>query len=91
MVILAGLAGWLFLTALIAVTGLVLSRWWLPGAAWRSVHPQAALRRWGLAFAMLLLVGLVAVLARQLAEFRDPFAPLGEDASLLSGLTAIPG
>ncbi len=39
----------------------------------------------GVLASFLILVGLALVLARQLAEFRDPFVPLSEDLSLLMG------
>lgn len=47
-----------------------------------------SLRRLGLWLTSGLVAALAAIFARQLMEFRDPFAPLGEDFSLL--LTGTP-
>ena len=74
-----------------------MGRWWLVPRISATGNPllvpvefelTAFLRRIGLGLAAFLIVSLFAVLARQLMEFRDPFAPLAEDLSLL--LTGTP-
>jgi putative copper export protein len=86
------LAGWaarwlLFgglLTAVGAVTvrGLLLPREADRGARARAARTLAGAGAWG---AGAVLAGLAALFAVQLAEFRDPFAPLTEDVTLLLG------
>ncbi len=79
--------GWILLAALVTVTGATATRWLiLPrvdvGAA-GEVHLDDSVATLGWYGAIGLLVGMVLFFGRQLAEFRDPFAPLLEDASLL--------
>lgn len=71
---------------------MLVGRWWLVPRPVGSGNPLletmrpglvVELRRLGLGLAVLLVASLGAVLARQLREFRDPFASLGEDLSLL--------
>ena len=79
--------GWLLFAGLVLMVGASAARWLViprafgPGDDRDRVIASAA--RMGLAGALLLPVAMALVFHRQLAEFRDPFATLGEDASLL--------
>lgn len=86
--------GWLLFLSLTTVTGVVIGRWLvLPRSAEDAparaggALPRAAARLGGGA-SLLLLAALGLVFLRQLLEFRDPFAPWGEDARLLLAGTA---
>ena len=86
----SALVGWLFFTTLAGLIGCVTVRWlilpragptdastseWLTGEAARS----------GRLFAAFLPLLVVFLLVRQMAEFRDPYAPFSEDLALLLG------
>lgn len=86
-------AGWLLFAALVGAIGAVVGRWILvprcsvergPSREW-MLDGTARLGSWA-ALVMVLALGLFFI--RQLQEFRDPFAPLRDDALLL--LTATP-
>ena len=65
-----------------------MARWWLvpaiSGDEPPGIHPSVqALAGAGFAWSVVLLVATGLLLARQVAEFRDPFAPLSEDLAIL--------
>lgn len=86
--VLSTLVGWFLLASLVTGLGALAARWLiLPRAslehpATRRVAEHAVARLATLAGVML-PVALLLFFGRQLAEFRDPFAPLGEDVALL--------
>ncbi len=82
--------GWLLFSALVASLGAIAARWLMlprvgnvdgPSPIW--FRNGAA--RVGLAGATVLPMAMILVLVRQVAEFRDPFAPLADDVRLLLG------
>lgn len=86
--ILDALTGWTLFSGLLLGIGVVAGRWIiLPSAigADDARHDRLVSRSAGLGAggALLVFVGLAFYLVRQVLEFRDPFAPLGEDLSLL--------
>jgi copper transport protein len=84
---LSGLTGWVLFAGLLLTTGPVFTRWLiLPRVSTRGevgdrLRTDAATL--GTAGAAVLILGLALFLVRQLIEFRDPFSPWGEEASLL--------
>ena len=82
--------GWTLFAGLLLAVGSLAGRWLLvPMARGLEDEPRGWLRtgmaRMGLRASLLVLAALVLVLVRQVAEFRDPFAPLSEDLGLLLG------
>lgn len=82
--------GWALFAGLLFAVGPVVSRWIIVPRAWPedTARRDEAVRRSasvGLAGAVLILAGLTLYFVRQLIEFRDPFVPWTEDASLLLG------
>ena len=80
--------GWTYFTALAVACGSLIVRWLVVHrAAELESERRRELRevatRLGRAASLLLLPSLLLLGARQLLEFRDPFAPLGKDVSLL--------
>lgn len=77
--------GWLFYAALLAATGAVAARWLVVPHVRGSARGTlvAAAGRAGLAAGAVLPLAMAGVLWRQLADFRDPFSPWGEDLRLL--------
>jgi putative copper export protein len=70
-------------TGLALALGALAARWWIvPADRAVLLRPSARL---GLVAGGLLVVALVAVFARQLIEFRDPFSPWSDEARLLLG------
>lgn len=86
----AALAGWLLLVGLVGATGSVAMRWLvLPRLSSPDPADTVRLRRWtatvGKRAGLLLVPAMGLVLWRQMLEFRDPFVPWSEDATLLLG------
>lgn len=95
--ILNAITGWLLFAALVAAVGSLAARWLLiPRASLgpdesgedASAFLTRAAGRLGMLGASLLPVAMALVFYRQLVEFRDPFVPWTEDASLLLTGTA---
>lgn len=63
------------------VLGSVAAGWWIVPAARADLRREAA--RHGLRGALVLVVAMLLVFGRQLVEFRDPFSPWLDEASLL--------
>ncbi|MDA0328096.1 MAG: CopD family protein [Gemmatimonadetes bacterium] len=90
----SALTGWLLFAGLALATGAAIARWTiLPRVRFDSEQPSSEWLRTGAARvgavgAMLLPLALAFYFARQLQEFRDPFVPWTEDASLLLGATS---
>lgn len=82
--------GWLFYAALLAATGSVAARWLVAPRVRGPARGTllAAAGRVGLAAGAALPLAMAGVLWRQLADFRDPFSPWGEDLRLLVSGTA---
>lgn len=80
----SGFAGWLLFGALTASLGFVGGRWWVPAPSESCTGPLP-FPRVALASATVLIAAFGGVFLRQVLEFRDPFAPLGEDLSFLLG------
>lgn len=80
-------ARWLLFTALVEMIGCVGVRWLLAGIDADEDDPRQALEeriaRWGLIFAVLGVLGMLGLGVGQLLAFRDPFAPIRDEASLL--------
>lgn len=89
-VVMGAAVGFLFLSAIIVGVGVWTTRWiilprtFLPMEGTGSVL-RVHLSRLVLFPAILLPLTLVLILVRQIADFRDPFAPLLQDLSLLLG------
>ena len=95
--LLSAVTGWLLFAALVTAVGSLAARWLvIPRASFEtdtnlddaSEFLTGAAGRMGLLGASLLPVAVGLVFIRQLLEFRDPFVPWTEDASLLLGGTA---
>jgi len=93
MVLFSALVGWFLFTTFAGVIGCVTARWLiLPMAS----HADASSGEWltreaarlGRLFASFLPLLMILLLIRQMAEFRDPYAPFSEDLALLLGTTA---
>jgi putative copper export protein len=87
------LTGWTLFLSLALATGAVALRWIVLPTAAPGLPPTLAdgrveAARIGMRATWLLFLSLGLVLARQLVEFHDPFAPWGDDARLLVGGTA---
>ena len=85
---LAVAAGWLLFASLVVVLGSLAARWvYVPRTASSLPEAEDALTRsaarLGSIGAFFLPVAMAGLFARQLAEFRDPFATWTEDAQLL--------
>ncbi len=86
--LLDALTGWTLFGGLFLALGSVVGRWIIVPGAFGGGDSRAHLQRrrsaevglWG---ALLVLAGLALYLIRQTREFRDPFAPLSEDITLL--------
>jgi len=81
-------AGWTLFAGLTLLVGAVIARWAiLPRAGPSDGHRRSmsidATARFALAANLLAIAGLAFFFLRQLLEFRDPFAPWTEDATLL--------
>ena len=88
MLILNTLIGWLYLSSLVFVLGVSLSRWTLfAGTGEDDDFPRsfvdATLIRTAIKGGFFLTVAMLMLFFRQLIAFRDPFVPWGEDAWLL--------
>lgn len=82
----SGLTGWALFAGLVLTTGAVASRWFIlrvPGSEDGRLRADSA--RLGSAGAAVLTLALGLFFVRQLLEFRDPFSPWTEEASLLMG------
>ena len=78
--------GWLLFAGLVLCAGTLSTRFLvLPREDAPDTVPTSYLARLGRAGALVVSVALLLVFVRQLVEFRDPFAPLSEDVSLLLG------
>ena len=80
--------GWTLFGGLVATTGAVTTRWLvLPRSHPGAVPPAQTddVARIGAVGALALVVGLGLFFLRQLVEFRDPFSPWSDEASLLLG------
>lgn len=85
--------GWLLFLSVTVSIGAAVGRWAvLPLHSGETGGPPSGLEesaaRLGLGGAASLIVALALVLLRQILEFRDPFAPWGEDTLLLLGGTS---
>ena len=83
-------AGFLFLSVLVVGVGVWMTRWIILPRAFIALEQNGSilrihLSRLALGPAILLPLAMVLVLVRQVAAFRDPFAPLGQDLSVLLG------
>ena len=93
MLVFSALTGWLLLGGLVLATGAIVGQWViLPRTRAAGVAQSSGLHRsashLGVGAAILLPLAMVLFFVRQVAEFRDPFAPWLEDASLLLTATA---
>ena len=89
----SAVTGWVLFGGLTICVGAVVSRWVMLPRAFASSNPSILERRnetarLGMAGALMAVVGVGFYFARQLQEFRDPFVPWTEDASLLLTGTA---
>lgn len=89
----SAIVGWTLFGGLTLSIGAVVSRWLILPRAFAGGDPSVATHRQeaariGLAGAVLAMVGVALYFARQLQEFRDPFVPWTEDATLLLTGTA---
>lgn len=89
-VVLGPAVGFLFLSVLVVGVGVWMTRWIILPGAFRPMEQKGSilrihLSRLALGPAILLPTTMVLVLVRQVAAFRDPFAPLGQDLSVLLG------
>lgn len=89
----SALTGWLLFAGLALSTGAMIARWLILPRVQFAVGPtqhwlKLGTARVGALASLMLPLAMGFYFARQLQEFRDPFAPWTEDARLLLGATA---
>lgn len=83
----SAVAGWVLFSGLVLAIGSAITEHIvLPRAALGVDGTERTVTRVGLTGAVMIFIGLILVGARQLLEFRDPFVPWTEDATLLLSL-----